>query len=182
MSFQDCIDLHKIPPPPAPENGSLRIFLGTDGKLYSCDSSGIVFPLGSGAAGEPGPQGPQGPAGGPIQFFEQELEPDARPGDFWFSSEDVRILAPSGEWRSLIGPRGPAGEGIRGLQGIAGPQGLKGERGEQGLIGQTGQRGAPGPQGEKGERGPEGPAGPQGVQGPVGPRGPVGPQGPSATS
>lgn len=177
---QDCLTLKRIPPPPAPEPDSLHLYLGHDAKIRVMDSSGTVHEIGEGAAGAPGPQGPRGPAGGPIEFFEQELEPTARPGDLWFTADDVKILAPSGIWRSLIGPRGPAGESIRGPQGIIGLPGPKGDRGPEGPPGQTGQRGPEGPVGEKGDRGPEGPIGPPGEKGPTGPRGAPGPQGPPA--
>lgn len=178
---QDCLSLKRIPPPAPPEGDSLHIFLDRSGRLCTMDASTRIRELGEGVAGAPGPQGPRGLAGGPIQFFEQEEEPlEARPGDQWFTADDVKIFTPSQKWRSLVGPRGMQGEGLRGPQGAIGVPGPKGERGPEGPTGQTGQRGPEGPQGPKGERGPEGPPGPPGEKGPMGPRGAPGPQGPPA--
>jgi len=98
MSFQDCIDLKAIPPPPAPENGALRIYRALDGKIYAVDTHGIRAQLGEGTAGTPGPRGERGLPGGPMETFEQEEEPrEAKPGDLWFVGRDVRMLAPSGQ-------------------------------------------------------------------------------------
>jgi trimeric autotransporter adhesin len=180
---QDCLTLKRISPPPAPESDSIHLYLGPGEKVRVMNADGMSWEVGEGAAGERGPCGPPGPAGGPLKFFEQELEPrNATAGDLWFTEDDVRILSPLGRWRSLIGPRGFAGAGERGPQGAIGPQGPKGDQGAQGMIGQTGQRGPDGPIGPKGDRGAEGPPGPQGERGMTGPRGAPGPEGRPGTA
>ena len=184
MSFQDCIDLKKIPTPPWPEGDELRIYRGLDGRIYLLDSRGNKSQIGegtSGTPGEPGPAGPQGPRGGPIAVYEQDFEPEALPGDLWITPSDVHIRTGT-TWRSLMGPRGATGETVRGPMGQPGPRGEVGPRGPQGIMGPQGPDGEPGTVGAKGDRGPVGPQGETGERGPVGPRGPAGPQGPQGGS
>lgn len=179
---QNCITFQKIVPPAPPDNGGTQVYLGLDGKLYMQDSLGMTMPLGAGT-GEPGPAGPPGPTGGPVEYFEQATEPlEAKTGDMWFTMDDVKILAPSGRWRSLRGRPGPQGDSLRGERGSPGPQGPKGERGPEGPPGPPGARGAQGLVGPKGDQGERGPEGPQGNPGNVGPRGPAGPTGPPGST
>jgi hypothetical protein len=160
---------------------------------------GPAGPSGSrGPQGDRGERGPRGEVGRSVQVWQQRGRPlDAEPGDLWFAEGDVRIMAPSGQWMSMIGPVGAKGE--RGERGETGAQGRAGERGEAGpppsratlmpLIESVVQanreslRGEPGKDGERGPAGKDGIGviGEPGIAGPPGPAGMRGPEGREAT-